>query len=117
MDLHQPVADKQRRSDPGLDRLFVLAANDEAVDHGFHLRVGRCGVAGLGVPASVLGLRLDSLGEVHRLTVDEHPATALLSHLGEQDVEILTIDREDRSPELDLGAFRERQDGFKNLTR
>ena len=30
VDLQQPVADEQRRGDPGLDRLLVLAADDEA---------------------------------------------------------------------------------------
>ena len=37
LDLHQPVADEERRGDPRLDRLLVLATDDEAVDDRVHV--------------------------------------------------------------------------------
>src|SRR5262249_22223105 len=38
--LQQAVADQQRGGDAGLDRFFMLAADDEAIDHGVHVPDG-----------------------------------------------------------------------------
>ena len=51
------------------------------------------------------------------LPVDDQPAASLLPHLGEDEVQFLAVDLEDRRPKLDFGAFGQRQDRFDNLTR
>jgi len=111
------VADQERRRDSGLDCLLVFAANDEPIDDRFHLGVDGRSVFGVRTARVVLArLGLDAIREIDSPAINEHPAAALLPHLGKQHVEVLAIDREDRRPELDFGAFRKRQDGFEDLT-
>ena len=102
--LQQPVADEQRRGDARLDRLLVLASDDEAVDDGVDVADVR-----------IVDGRL--LGEIDRLAVDNQPAAAFLAHLGEDEVEILAVDLEHRRAQLDFGAVRQRQDGLEDLAR
>jgi len=102
--LHQPVADEQRGGDAGLDRLLVPPADDQPIDDGVH-------------PGNVFGLELDLFRDIDRRAVDDHRAAALLPHFGEDELEILSVDLEDRRAQLDFGAFRQRKDGFQDLAR
>ena len=104
MHLHQAVADEQRAGDAGADRLFVPAAHDEAIDDDIHV-------------ADVRRLERDLLRQIVRLAVDDQTAAALLAKLGEHEVELLAVDLEDRSPQLDLRTLGQRQDRFQDLTR
>ena len=104
LNLEQAVADEQRRGDCGLDRLFVLAADHDLVDHGVH-------VADPGF------VELDVLGDIERLAVDDQAAAALLAHLGQDEVEVFAVDLEDRRAELDLGSFGKRENRLEDLAR
>ena len=102
--LHQAVADEQRAGDARADRLFVLAADDEAIDDDVDV-------------ADVRRLERDLLRQVVRRPVDDQTAAAFLAQLGEHEVELLAVDLEHRRPQLDLRALGQRQDRFQDLTR
>ena len=120
--LQQRVADQQRAGDPRFDRLLVLAADHEPV----HYRVDVPDVAcfrkrpvappghSLG---GVRGVELDPVRDVHRPAVDDQVPAPLLPHFGEDEVQLLAVDLEHRCPQLDLRAFRQRQDRLENLAR
>ncbi len=128
MHLEQSVSDQQRGRNAGPDRLLVLPADDESIDDGRHVR-GRGshtvpdqllhGLAGL--RRRPLGhlhdVRRDLGGDVHLFAVDDHSPAALLAHLREYEVELFAVDGKHRRPQLDLGAFGQRQDGFEDLAR
>ncbi len=115
--LHQPVAHEQGTGNAGLDRLLVLPPDDEAIDDG----VDAGGVADGSITVVALAVfcrfALDVVGDVHEGAVDDQPATALLPHLGEDEVQVLAVDLEDRRAQLDLAAFGKRQHGFEDLAR
>ena len=116
--LHQPVAHEQGAGNARLDRLLVLPPDDEAIDDG----VDAGGVADGSIAVVALALvggriALDVVGDVDEGAVDDQPATALLPHLGEDEVQVLAVDLEDRRAQLDLGAFGKRQHGFEDLAR
>ena len=102
--LQQPVTDEQRRRDAGLDGFLVPAADDEAVDDGVHV-------------ANVGCLEGGFFRKVDALSVNDQAAAALLADLGEDEVEVLAVDLEDRRPQLDLGALGQRQNRLENLAR
>src|SRR4029078_5279440 len=117
VDLQQPIADEQRRGDARLDRLLVLAADDEAIDDGLHLRSDGRAVARLrGACVIFPTLGFSTVRQVDGLPVDEDPPAALLPHFGKEDVEILAVDRKDGGAKLDLRAIRKGEDRFENLT-
>ncbi len=100
--LQQPVANEERRRDAGLDGFLVLTTDDEAVDNGVHV-------------VDVGYLEGDFFGEVNALAVNDQAAAAFLADLGEDEIEILAIDLEDRRPQLDLGTLGQRQNRLENL--
>ena len=100
--LDQAVTDEQRVGDSRLDRLLVLAADDEPVHHGVHVLDGRF-------------VEADLRRDVHGLSIDDQPAAAFLANVGQDEIQLLTVDLEDRGAERDLSAFRERQDRFEDL--
>src|SRR5688572_24844097 len=62
--LQQTIAYQQCSRNSGLDRLLVLAADDEAIDHGIH--------------APHFGLvKLDFTGNINALAIDDDDAAAL----------------------------------------
>ena len=117
VELHQPVANEQGARNAGLDGLLVLPPDDEAIDDG----VDAGGVDGGSVTVvalTVIGrIALDVVGDVEQRAVDDQPAAALLPHLGEDEIQILAVDLEDRRPQLDLGAFGKREHRFEDLAR
>src|SRR5687767_9922203 len=83
LDLHEAIADEQRRRDAGLDRLLVTPPDDEPVDDRVHVLHARF-------------VELHLLRDVDWLAVDDEPAAPLLADLGEHEVEIFAIDLEYR---------------------
>jgi hypothetical protein len=119
VDLQQAVANQERARDAGLDRFLVLAAHDESIDDRVDHAGGDRGadvVRALGcVRLALVGL--DVVGDVERLAVDDQAAAPFLSDLGENEVEILAVDLEDRRAKLDLRAFGKGEDRFEDLVR
>ena len=103
VDLEKSVAHEQRGGDSRANRLLVLPADHEPIDHRLH----RLDAGGVDVHVA---------GDVYRLAVDDQLPAPLLPQLGEDDVELLAVDLEDRRPQLDLGARGQREDRFENLT-
>ena len=82
----------------------MLAADDQPIDERVHV-------------ADLRFVQLGRLREIERRAVDDHPAHPLLAQVGEDDVEILAVDLEDRCAQLDLGSLGQREDRFENLAR
>ena len=104
LSLEQPIAHQQSRGDRGLDRLFVLAADHQAVHDRVH------------VP-DLRFVEFDLFGDVHRLAVDDQLPATLLPRVGQDEIELLAVHLEQRRAQLDLRALRERQDGLQDLAR
>src|SRR5205814_9753248 len=82
-DLHEPIADEQRRRHGGLDRLLVSPADDDPIDDRVHLPHFRL-------------VELDLRRDVDRLAVDDEAAYPFLPQLGEDEIELLAVDLERR---------------------
>ena len=102
--LQQAVAHQQRARDARADRLLVLPADDDAIDDRVHV-------------LDVRRLQLGLVGDVDGLAVDDQTAAPLLAELGEDEVQVLAVDLEDRRAQLDLGALGKREDRFEDLAR
>ena len=119
MDLQQAVADEQRRGNAGLDRLLVLAADDEAIDDGVHLRGRRrAAAARLGFSRRVV-CRLGSTVSDRSIGL---PSTIrrrqpFLRSSVKSTSSVFAVDLEHRRAQLDLGALRQREDRFEDLAR
>jgi hypothetical protein len=104
VDLQEPIADEQRGGDARLDRFLVLPADHESIHDAVHVLDRRL-------------VELDLVGDVDCLAVDDQPPAALLAHFGEDDVQVFAVDLEDRRAQLDLRAFRQREDRLEDLAR
>ena len=104
LDTQQPVTHQQGTGDGGLDGFLVLPAHHHSVHHRVQLLDRRL-------------LQLDFFGDIDGPAVDDHPAAPLLPNLRQDERQLLAIDLEDRRPELDHGARRQRQDRLQDLTR
>ena len=62
-------------------------------------------------------VEIDLFRNVDAPPVDNHDATALLSQLGEHEVEVFAVHFEHRGAQLDLGSLRQRENRFQNLAR
>ena len=103
-DLHQSIADEQRRRNRRLNRLVLFRSYDHTVYECIHV-------------AHVVFIDVQFTGKVDALAVDHQVAAALLAHLGEHEVELFAVDLEYRRAQLDLRALWEREDRFQNLIR
>jgi hypothetical protein len=104
VNLHEAVPDEERRGDAGLDRLLVLPVDHEPIHDRVHVSHRRF-------------VEFELRGDVHGRPVNDDAAATLLPQFGEDQIEILAVDLEHGRPQLDLGARRQREDGFEDLAR
>src|ERR1041385_8430601 len=100
--LHETIADQKRCENAGLDLLFMRSLDDKPVHHRVH----------------VPNLRLidfQLFGDIDRLAVDDQFPAALLPQLGKNEIQLLPVYLEYRSPHLHFGAFRQGKDRLENL--
>src|ERR1700733_9637638 len=104
MKTEQAVTQFQSMLERSDDLLIDSRADDERIDHGFDRML-------------LFLIEIDMVPQIARLAVDSGPAVAVDANLLEEIFVILAVNLVDGRADLDLGAFRQRQQMFHHLMR